>query len=141
MPITPPDIRATIASILKRLDALERRLAAFARRRSVLDIPFARDGSVTVSTSQPYYLAEPGGTAFEIVGSLRQSGTATTTAVLQKNGNTVATISMASGEVGPKVVDLEVDYKGNQDRMNVAVTTAGGGAAGLDIQVRVKVST
>lgn len=139
MPITPPDIRATIKAILKRLDALERRLSNLARSRIVRDIPFTLD-VVAVSTSQDYYLPEPGGVAFEVVMSLRQPGTSTTTVTLQKNGNVVATVSLTSGVRVKVQGSLAVDYNGNQDRMNVAITAAGTGAAGLDVQVRTKVA-
>lgn len=138
MPITPPDIRSTVKSILKRLDALERRLSNLARRRVVRDIPFTVE-VVSASTSQPYYLPEPGGVVFEIVLSLRTPGTTDTTIDLLKNGNVVATVTIAAGSSVKIQGSLAVDYNGNQDRMNVEITAPGSGALGLDVQVRTKV--
>lgn len=137
--LTPPDIRAMVRDLFRRVDLLERRLSNLARRKLILDIPFSLDGVVYVSTSPPYYLADRGGTVYEVVVGLRVAGTSSTTVIVTKNGNTIATVTLASGETFKKV-KLTSDFTGNQDRMNVQVTAPGTGATGLDVQVRAKIA-
>lgn len=139
--LTPPDIRSMVREAIRRIDLLERRLSNLAKRKTVLDIPFSRDGAVDLAVSSPYYLADPGGTVFEIVVSLRVAATSgTTTVVLLRNGLEVASITLTAGQTTRRVKNLAITYTGNQDRMNVEITTAGTDAAGLTAQVRTKIA-
>lgn len=66
--------------------------------------------------------------------ALTTAGTTTTTVVAKKNGTTVATINLASG-VTTAAVDVSVVLLGAEvDRLTFAVTAAGTGAAGLQVQ-------
>lgn len=137
--LTPPDIRATIRDILKRLDLLERRLARLVSFRLVVDVPFTLAGGVVVSASPSYYFAVPGAQVFEVAVSLGLAGTTSTTVTIMKNGNVIATITLTAGQTF-KLTKVVSDFTGNQDRLTVAVTAAGDGAGNLDVQVRAKVA-
>lgn len=136
--LTPPDIRATVRSILTRLDLLERRLARLVAFRLVVDIPFTLV-DVSVSTSPRYYFAVPGAQVFEVAVSLGTAGSSTTTVTVMKNGNVIATVTLAAGATF-KLTKVTSDFTGNQDALTVAVTGAGTGALDLDVQVRAKVA-
>lgn len=136
--LTPPDLRTMVRKALDRIDRLERRLANLAGLRVVVDVPFTLV-DVFVSTSPGYYFADPGGTIFEVVASLGTAGSSTTVISVTRNGNEIASITFGAGETFKKV-RVTSDVVGNQDRLEVSVTTAGLGALDLTVQVRAKVA-
>lgn len=104
--------------------------------RSSLEIPpFSPIAeAVAVSASRKWFARVPY-QLVQVLASLLVAGTTTTTIEVRKNGVAVATLSLLSGEVGPKTVDLLSDF-GVADALTVAVTAAGTGASGLVVEPR-----
>lgn len=73
-------------------------------------------------------------TVVSYIASLDTAGSTTSTIIVKRNGSTVKTISMTSGEqfeAGELVLAVNPE-----DYLQVEITVAGTGAVGLDVQLR-----
>lgn len=99
------------------------------------ELVFYMGGTLSASSSGRYY-PQRSGRATALVASLGVAGAAPVVFELRKNGVAVATVTIPAGSNGPVAVSLGATFLGpNVDYLSCAVTSAGGGAAELDVQV------
>lgn len=95
--------------------------------------PFNINGAVVVAESVDWW-PRRSVRMHRIFFALKTAGTSTTTVVAKKNGAVVATFGLASG-VTSDAVDVSVVLLGPEvDKLAFAVTVAGAGAIGLEVQ-------
>ncbi len=132
---TAPDFRAMIADLRRRVDILERRTRATATTDSAWELVFSYAGSLTVSESPPALI--PRSAILNVLAVAFKTGSAGSTSTVlavKKNATTVATVTVpASTETYN--ADISVSFDAD-DRLSIAITTVGTGAADMTAEAR-----
>lgn len=102
---------------------------------SVQSIPFTYSGAVAVSSSPPW-VADTDVTLRKVRALLGTAGTSDTVVTVYKNGSSLGVLTLTSGDTNV-AEDFAVSFAADTDLLTVAVTTAGTGAADLDVIARV----
>lgn len=129
-----PDLRRMVAAIERRLGILERRLRPGAVNDDTHETLFSYAGALVASTSPPVRLRH-GGTLTVLVVTLGTAGSTDSVLTVQKNGATVATVTVPSsstthtGQVGAY-------FSADTDKLILTITTAGTDAANMTAEAR-----
>lgn len=99
-------------------------------RSRVTEIPYTRPGTLA-ATESPEMVPATNTLIVGFSAALTTPGTGTSTIVLRRNGDIIATIDLASGETYGFVSVASVNLVGRTDRYNIGITAVGSGAAGL----------
>ena len=133
----PSDAAGQLETLSKRLEDLERPSRTPGREGAIDELRFSLPGAVSVSTSGPDE-SHIGGQLVGVICRLGTAGTSNTVVTVYRNGASLGTVTLASGET------RKVGYLGNiriaaeTDVVTVGVTTAGAGASGLTVKVRLR---
>lgn len=129
-----PDLRRILDDLRRRLEILERRIRAIEPTTTDDEIIFSLSGALTTSTSPKAYLRNTSNLV-AVVCSLSTAGSSTTTVQVKKNGSTVVTVSLTSGQTLIKAT-AGVPFVKDSDALTVTISAAGTSAAGLTVQNR-----
>ncbi len=131
---TLPDERLTRAQMLRRIDALERRLAFFETRFSD-EVEFSLPGTISVKTSGRHY-PRASTRLREAFASLDVPGVTATVVGIYRNAVLLDSLTLAANSDLPVVLPFSALYGKDQDYIQVGVITAGAGATALTVQCR-----
>lgn len=137
-PLLPPETEREIEHLKVRVTDLERRLRALIEQRPPETI-FSLPGALYVTASNRWY-PRADEKAIELLVSLVVAGTSPTLVRILKNDVEVRELEVPAGQGAdsPLVVNAAIELQRNADDLRVEVVTAGEGAEGLNVQVRLK---
>lgn len=133
--LVAPDVRRTIGDHERRLGILERRITTrTATAATVETVMFSYAGTLTTGTSPPARIL-PGGILTVLAVTLGTAGTSSTVIDVERNGTTVATVTVPSGTT---VHNGEVNarFAADSDKLTLTIISAGTGAADMTAAAR-----
>lgn len=131
----PVNLASAVTELARRVENIERGIRPVNRPEpSPADIVFSHAGPVATSTSPK--AVTRGGTLTSVIVTLGTAGSSSTVVTVYKNGSSIGTVTLASSATigrGSMVQSFAPDI----DKLHVAITTAGTGAADLVAMARI----
>lgn len=128
-----PALRQILAAFDRRIGVLERRTSASAAAAIDSEIIFSYAGPLAAGESPPV-LVRHSGVLSVLAVALGTAGSTSTTIEVKRNGTTVATVVVPSGDVAFNG-DVTVAYT-PEELLAIEITTAGTGAADMTASAR-----
>ena len=134
--LLPPDLRRIFTDLQRRVGILERRTTTTVTGATEADeILFSYAGDLADDTTSPPVRPRLGGILSVLAVTLGTAGSTDTTILVQRNGTTVATVTVPDG-VTAHNADIGARFTADSDILTLTVDTAGSGAADMTAAAR-----
>lgn len=130
-----PDVRRMLADYARRIAILERRITTrTAATEAIETLIFSYADALAASTSPPVRV-RTGGILTILAVTLGAAGTTDTVIDVERNGTTVATVTVPDG-VTIYNGEVSARFAADSDVLTLTIATAGSGAANMTAEAR-----